>query len=130
MTANAGLMDLLIQKMNYLNQKQAVHAENIANSAMPGFKAREVAPFTFGDALRQTQVGMAVTDPRHIVPASMAGNNVATKVVKSYASSPNGNAVDLEQETTKSSKTNIEFQLVTTLYKHVTSMFRIALKGS
>ena len=82
MTANAGLMDLLVQKMSYLNQKQAVHAENIANANMPGYKAREVAPFSFEGTLRQATVAMNVTDPRHIVPASMSGVNAATKINK------------------------------------------------
>ncbi len=127
---NVGLMDVLIQKMSYLNQKQMVHAENIANASTPGYKARQVAPFTFNDALKQASVGMATTNERHIVPASMSGANAATKIVKSYDSSPDGNAVDVEQESMNSSKTNVEYQMITTVYKKMMSLFRIALKGS
>ena len=69
--------DALAQKMAYLNQSQAVHMQNIAGANVPGFQARELAPFTFSHALTQASA-LKVTDPRHIVPASMAGANAAT----------------------------------------------------
>ena len=121
--------DALAQKMAYLNQSQAVHMQNIAGANVPGFQARELAPFTFSHALTQASA-LKVTDPRHIVPASMAGANAATVKVKSYATMPNGNNVDVEQETLKSSRTNVEYQLVTSLYKKFGGLEKIALKGS
>jgi flagellar basal-body rod protein FlgB len=127
---STGLMGLLAQKMAYLNQKQTVHAENVANASTPGYRAREIAPFTFDNALKQATVGMTVTDPRHIVPASMAGANSATVKVKSYDASPNGNDVDSEQEMMKMSQTGIQYQLVTTIYHKFKGLLNIALKGS
>ena len=129
-TNNTGLMSLLAQKMAYLNQKQSVHAENVANASTPGYKAREVMPFTFDSALKQASAGMAVTDPRHIVPASMSGVNAATIRVKDYDTSPDKNSVDAEQEMMKASQTGIEYQLVTSIYRKLAGMFKIALKGS
>ena len=126
-TTNPGLMDLLVRKMSYLNQKQIVHAENVANANTPGYRAREVGPFSFGDALKQAGVGMAVTDPRHIVPASMAGANAITvKVKKSLDKSE----PDVEQESMKVSQTGAEYQLVTSIYHKIAGLFKIALKGS
>lgn len=127
---NSELLNLLVQKMAYLNRKQALHAQNIANANTPGYKARELAPFTFNDALKQAGVGMAVTDPRHIVPASMAGTNAASSKVRSYEVSPDKNAVDVEQEALKVSTTGIEYQMVTSIFHKVAGFFKIALKGS
>ena len=127
---DTGLMDLLRQKMAYLNQKQEVHAENIANASTPGYKALEVQPFSFDNALKQASAGMMVTDPRHILPASMSGVNAATVKVRDYEMSPDKNAVDTEQEMMKASQTGVEYQLVTSVYKKLAGMFRIALKGS
>src|ERR1700733_14327509 len=76
-TGGTGLMSLLAQKMAYLNQKQSVHAENVANASTPGYKALEVKPFTFDAALKQASAGMMITDPRHITPASLSGVNAA-----------------------------------------------------
>ncbi len=128
--SNSGLLSLLTSKMAYLRQQQAVEAENIANSSTVGYKARELKPFTFGDALKQASgPGMAVTNSRHILPASMAGVNAATVKVKDYATSTSGNSVDVEQEMMKVSKTGVEYQLMTGLYRKIQGLFRIALKG-
>jgi len=128
--SKTGLMDLLVQKMNYLNQKQAVHAQNIAGANTPGYQAREVAPFTFGDAMKQASVGMAVTDSRHIIPASMAGVNAATKKVKTYETGLDKNSVDVEQEATKVAETGMEYEMMTAIFRKVSGLFRIAMKGS
>lgn len=124
-----GLIGLLTQKMSYLNQRQSVLAENVANADTPGFKARDVVPFTFGDTLKQVSVGISVTDPRHIIPASMAGVNSKTIKSKTIETLPSGNSVDLEQEMMKVSQTSVDYQTVTSIYKSVLSLFRIALKG-
>lgn len=124
---NTGLMDLLLKKMSYLNQTQKVHAQNVANINTPGYRAMEAAPFTFGDALKQANVGMTVTDPRHIVPASLAGTN--SVAVRPKAGSTNDPA-DVEQEAAQVSQTGIEYQMVTSVYRKITGLFKIALKGS
>jgi flagellar basal-body rod protein FlgB len=123
------LMRLLTQKMAYLNQRSSVLAENVANANTPAYKAKDLAPFTFGDALNQT-VGMTVTDPKHIVPASMAGTNAKTVKTKSFETLPSGNSVDLEQQMMQVSETSVNYQTVTSIYKQITSWFRIAVKGS
>jgi flagellar basal-body rod protein FlgB len=123
------LMRLLTQKMNYLNQRSSVLAENVANANTPTYKAKDLAPFTFGDALNQS-VGMNVTDPGHIIPASMSGVNAKTVKAKSFETVPSGNSVDLEQQMMQVSETSVNYQMVTGLYKQITSWFRIAVKGS
>jgi len=122
-------MALLTQKMAYLNQRQAILAENVANASTPGYEARDLTPFTFADAMKQANVGMATTDPKHIIPASMAGVNAKT-VKAGYDVSYSGNAVDMEQEMMKVSKTGIDYQAVTQIYHSVRSLFNIAIKGS
>ncbi len=122
-----GLMDLLVQKMQYLNKAQAVHAENIANINTPGYKPMDVAPFTFGEALKQASVNVAVTNPNHIVPVSMTqANSVAMKAKPRAAS----DIEDVEQEATKVAQTGIDYQMITTIFHKIGGFFRIAVKGS
>jgi flagellar basal-body rod protein FlgB len=130
MTGNStDVTDLIVQRMNYLNKKSAVHAENIANASTPGYKAREVVPQqSFRDVLHQASVGMKVTDPRHIVPGSMSGANVVTKINNKATASPDGNTVQLDQETFANTKTNLEYQMQTSMLKKFMGLFRIALK--
>src|ERR1700733_12215607 len=74
-SSSPSLIDIIVQKMAYLNQRQSVLAENVANVDTPGYKARDLAPLTFDGAMKQANITMASTDPRHIIPASMAGVN-------------------------------------------------------
>ena len=125
-----GLLGLIQQKLGYLTQAQAVRAENIANASTPGYRALDVKPFTFDSALKQASSSMYVTDPRHILPASFSGANAQTVAIKNYDASPDKNQVDTEEESMKSSQTNIEYQLMTSIYKKITGMMRMAVKGS
>lgn len=125
-----GLLGLLSSKMGYLSQKQSLHAQNVAHSNTPNYKARELEPFSFGDAMKKARMKMELTDSRHILPPSMAGVNAATVKVKNYDASPDGNTVDVEQELMKVSETGMNYQLATSLYRKVTGLFKIALKGN
>ena len=126
----SGLFDILTKKMSYLNQKQAVIAENVANVDTPGYKQLSLKAFTFGDALKQVGASMSVTNPRHIIPASMAGTNAQTFESKDTEVAPSGNSVDIEQQMAEVSKTSMDYQTMTAIYKKMTGLFKIAIKGS
>jgi flagellar basal-body rod protein FlgB len=126
----SGLLDVIAQKMSYLTQKQSVLAENVANADTPGYKQLDMQPFTFGDAMRQTNVGMTTTDPRHIVPASMAGVNAKTFAVKGGETLASGNSVDLEDQMMAVSKTGADYQTMTSIYHKMAGMFKIAIKSN
>lgn len=123
------LMRLMSDKMAYLSQKQAVLAQNIANADTPGYKARDLSPFEFKDVLKKASSadGMATTDPKHILPANMAGVNAKTKVMKSAETLPSGNSVELEQQAMQVSQTAIDYQWTAATYKKVTNWMRLAL---
>jgi flagellar basal-body rod protein FlgB len=125
----AGVFDLLARKMSYLTQKQGVIAENVANVDTPGYKQLELKPFSFGDALKQAGSAMRTTNPRHIVPASMAGLNAQTVQSKDTEVLPSGNTVDIEQQMAEVSKTSVDHQTMAAVYRKMTGIFRIAIKG-
>ncbi len=126
----AGLFDLLTQKMNWLTQKQAVLAENVSNANTPDYKQLEVAPLSFDSTLHKVQMGMAVTDPRHIVPAALRGVNAKTFASKDVEVSASGNSVDLEKQMMEVSKTGIEYQTVTAIYHKMMGLMKISIKGT
>ena len=126
-TNSPGLMDLLVKKMSYLNQAQTAHAENVANANTPGYKPLDVTPFSFGDALKQANVAVAVTDPRHITPVSMTGTSGYTVRAKGAKAD---DAHDVEMESAKVAQTGIEYNLVTSVFHKLAGLFKIALKGS
>lgn len=126
----SGLFDLLTSKMSYLNQKQAIIAENVANADTPNYKQLELKPFSFSSALKQASGGMSTTDPKHIIPASMAGVNAKTVPSKDTEVLPSGNTVDVEQQMAEVSKTSMDYQTMTAVYKKMTGLFKISIKGS
>ncbi len=125
---DGGILSLMSQKMSYLGQKQAVLAQNVANANTPAYKAKELMPFaSFADTLKSASSGMAVTNDRHITPASMAGVNAATKTMKSFEVLPTGNSVDLEQQMMEVSKTTVEFQADASIYQKFMGLLKLAI---
>jgi len=122
-----GLLRLMTGKMSYLGQRQAVLSQNVANANTPGYKAKDLEPFSFDSALKKAGVGMNVTDPRHIVPASMAGVNTDTIKARTFETVPSGNSVEIEQQMMEVSKTAIDYQAVIGVYHKMLSMFRTAI---
>jgi len=125
-----GIMGLLARKMAYLNQKEAVLAQNVANVDTPGYKQRELKEFSFGDAMKKVGTGLRVTNNKHIVPASMSGVNAQTFESKDVDILPNGNSVDLEKQMMEVSKTAMDYQTMTSVYRKMVSMFKLAAKSS
>jgi len=130
MSTVPGLFDLLTQKMSYLNQKQGVLAENVANADTPGYKQLELKPFSFSDAMKMAETGMKVTDPHHIVPASMSGMNASTFASKDVEVQLNGNSVDIESQMAEESKTLVHYETMAAVYHKMVGLVKIAIKGS
>jgi flagellar basal-body rod protein FlgB len=124
---DTGLIRLMTEKMSYLGQRQSVLAQNVANANTPGYTAKDLTPFSFNDALKEASGGMTVTDPRHIVPASMAGVNASTKKAHSFETVPSGNSVELEQQMMKVSTTSIDYQESAAIYRKILGLFRTAI---
>ncbi len=127
---DSGVLRVMSEKLSYLGKKQAVHAQNVANADTPGYKAREVLPFkTFNEALADVQTGMKVTNPEHIVPASMAGVNAGTKKESSFETVPTGNSVDLEQQMMEVSAATMDYQASVSIMHKFMALLRLAVKS-
>lgn len=124
---DTGLLRLMTEKMAYLGQRQAVLSQNVANANTPGYKAKDLEAFSFKSALKEAQGGMKITDPRHIVPASMAGINAATKKARTFETVPSGNSVELEEQMMEVSKTSVDYQAEIGVYHKILGMFRTAI---
>ena len=61
-TQNLGLFQALNAKMNYLDQRQKVLAQNIANANTPGYKPKDLNKVDFGAVLKD------ITDSRTLRP--------------------------------------------------------------
>ena|ERR1700722_10836571 len=128
------LLSMLRERMTWLNQRQDVLTQNVANADTPGFVARDLKPQDFSEELRQTQSSshsagqLMITDPRHIsLSPSGGGAPFEDYEVRDAEANPNGNSVSLEQEMIKVSDTEAQFQAATNLYAKTITMMKTAI---
>lgn len=131
------LFALALDKMAWLDRRQAVLAQNIANADTPNFRPEELKPLDTRAALRSAVAqtgGVATvlpvaTDPRHIVGSSgqISGDFREEPQKKTYETTLSGNAVVLEEQMVKVAETQADFEMATNLYKKYVNMLKLAL---
>ncbi len=117
-----GLFRLAERRLNWVDQRQAVLAQNVANASTPGYKARDLS--SFADALAGQGVSLATTDPGHLT-GTVSG--ASGREQPSNGKAPNGNTVSMEEQLGKVAETSSTQELVTNLYHKYQGLFRIAL---
>ena len=131
MTIDAtNIFGLLGQRMDYLKQRQALVAQNVANADVPAYKARDLV--TFDKALKGVgvqPVQIAMTNAGHIQPAGMriGGNFADTKNNTAYETLPSGNSVVIEEQMMKLSQISNDYALVGNLDRSANAMLKMAL---
>ncbi len=127
---NIPLFAMLTERMSWLNQRQQVLANNIANADTPGFKPNDLAPVDFeGLALDASRrITITGTDIRHLVSgASASGPFRVTEQTGVYETSPSGNAVVLEEQLMKVAQTVMDHRITAGLYAKHMGMIRMVL---
>jgi flagellar basal-body rod protein FlgB len=127
------LLDLLRQRMSWLNSRQSVLSQNVSNVDTPGYRAQDLKPLDFSRLLAESRStsgfspSLAVTNPRHIAKTSL--QNVAFAETSSADTEPNptGNTVSLEQEMMKVADTQAQFKAAANLYAKAVGLMRTAI---
>ncbi len=107
--------------------RQAAIAENVANADTPGYRARDLAPFsevfrTGGDAMRATRSG-------HFAGAGGSAELTAREVQRPGAASPDGNTVTLETEMFAAAEAKRDHDRALAIYRSTMSVLRAAVSG-
>lgn len=111
------------QRLAWLDQRQQVLAQNVANADTPGYAARDLKPFAARvDAAMQP----ARTNAGHLGggPARAGGARVDRA---NGETTMNGNRVALDEQLVKVSETEFHQGLTTSLYRKYVNLFRTAL---
>ncbi|MBV8913143.1 MAG: flagellar biosynthesis protein FlgB [Acetobacteraceae bacterium] len=120
-----GLFRLAERRLAWVDQRQRVLAENVANANTPGYQPRDLTPFSA--SLDAAAGSLVRTDPQHLAGNSSDG---ASLRAQSSARSPNGNGVSMETELGKVADTASTQELVTNLYHKYQGLFRTVLGRS
>ncbi len=116
------LFALAEQRLSWVEQRQALLSQNIANADTPRWRTRDVKPFD--QLVSGASLAPVRTDAMHIAPSSNTSLAAATFGTEH---APDGNTVVLDKELSKIADTESTHQLVTQLYTKYQSLFRTAL---
>jgi flagellar basal-body rod protein FlgB len=128
------LFELANKRMAYLSQRQRVLSENVANANTPGFVPKDLKPMDFRSILRSEtgHLQPAVTNAAHLTGATAPGSFKAgrERPGEVFETSPDGNAVSLEQQMIKVSDTTTQYQLSANLFQKHLGMLKTAIGHS
>ncbi|GAD58117.1 flagellar basal body rod protein FlgB [Brevundimonas sp. BAL450] len=128
---NIPLFDAIRGRLGWLEERQRVIAQNVANSDTPGFAARDLrAPDDFAHAMmRQTQgVGMMRTSTAHIAMEPQRGINYASMTSPDSETTLDGNSVVVEEQMLRMAESRMAHDAAIGFYQKSLNMLRMAAR--
>ncbi len=121
----SGPLALAERRLAWLEERQRVLAQNIANADTPNYRPRDLTNFRQVLA-GATGMAMARTDAKHLQPANASAPHA---VVDRSATerSANGNAVSLDQQALLVADTDSAHSLAMGLHRRYLNLYRTAL---
>lgn len=135
MLSGIDLFQVAGDRMRYLTERQTLIARNIANADTPGYKAKDLLPFTpvtgtseAVSAGRATLV-LAQTNPSHLqVEPDVATSELAVAANADYGGEkPDGNTVSVEDQMIKSADVSNAFAMASAIYAKSISIMKIGV---
>ena len=116
-------------RMRWLNERQEVLAQNVANADTPRYPSRDLKPLDFREMLQgqERALTLAVSQPGHIAVQNNMVERRASSEKSNLEANPAGNAVVLEEEMLKVGQTAHDYQLMTNLYSKSIGMIKTAI---
>ena len=127
------LLDMLRQRMSWLNARQSVLSENVANADTPAYQPKDLKPQDFRALLHPTvpHVALAATDEGAALNGTIPVRRFRdAKERDPYEEKPTGNAVSLEEQLLKVSDTQTDYNLASTIYKKQLDLLKMAIGRS
>jgi flagellar basal-body rod protein FlgB len=129
------LLTALKGRLQYLNKRQNVISENVANADVAGFTPKDIKAPTFAQLVGHGQgpgvVTLSTTDAGHIgTPGASSSDTLAMKAVDTPDSETrmDGNSVVLEEEMLKMAESRMDYDAAIGLYQHSLNMLKTAAR--
>ena len=131
--ANIPLLSQIKGRMTWLDERQRVVAQNVANSDTPGYVARDLkAPTDFAAALRDGGgLRMAQTSAGHMPIGGPNGPPVArftSRATPDSETTLDGNSVVVEEQMIKMAESRMAYDAAIGLYSKSMAMIALASK--
>ncbi len=129
------LFSMLKGKLGYVNQRQRLLAENVANADTPGYAPRDLKPYSFEAALRPRigVSGLERTNPMHIAGKPLSSGS-GSDLFKAEAAPDSetrldGNQVVLEEQMSKMTEARIDYESALDFYQQSLNLITTAARA-
>lgn len=119
------VLQALKTRMQWHQSRQKLLAENVANADSPGFRPSDLKAPAIGTG-RPQGVALAQTSAGHMGASGQRNGFDSTKAQR-FEVTPNGNAVNLEDEMLKVAQNQSDYQLAASLYSKGLGLMKIAI---
>ncbi|MDB5421480.1 MAG: flagellar basal body rod protein [Brevundimonas sp.] len=128
--ADLPLLSQIKGRMTWLDERQRVVAQNVANSDTPGYVARDLrAPTDFAAAMRQAgPLQMTRTSAAHIAPANANVARFTSNAAPDSETTLDGNSVVVEEQMLKMAESRMAYDAAIGFYTKSMQMLRMAAK--
>ncbi len=114
-----GLFRLAEQRLGWVDRRQQLLAQNVANANTPGYQPRDLAPF-----FAAMTGALSLTSPLHMMAA---GRSAAAALSRPAEKGIAGNGVSIEDQLGKVADTSGIQELTLNLHRSYQGMLRTAL---
>ena len=118
-------LSLAQQRLHWLDRRQSVLAQNVANADTPGYRPHDLTAFQ-RELAGAVRLAMARTAPTHSGGSVLAAANARTERGVAEVT-PDGNAVSLDREAMRIAETDTAHQLAMAVHRSFVGMFRTTL---
>lgn len=129
--SNLPLMKAMAAKMDYLDKRQGVLAQNMANADTPNYQSKDLTDIDFGSVLKNLtdmkRVSLVTTNEGHMANPGEVERAKDVKDRWTYEVAPDKNGVIVEEQMVKAAKTQMDYNLLTNLMSKQTAMYRTVL---
>lgn len=133
-TQNIGLFQAIGSKIDFLDKRQQLISQNIANSDTPGYRPMDVKELDFSSLVERSLMGSGkpmvrpeTTQSEHIGTGPKPDDPKSGKQRFTYEVAPAGNAVVIEEQMIKSGETVTDYSLMLNVYRKNIGMLKTAI---
>jgi flagellar basal-body rod protein FlgB len=128
------LFSMLRGRLGYLNERQRIISENVANADTPNYRPHDLKPFSFEAQVKAaaSSAGVqAVTQPGHMQAPNARRSLSGSKPIRAADSETtmDGNGVVLEEEMMKMTDARMNYDAAIGFYQKSLGMLRIAIRA-
>jgi flagellar basal-body rod protein FlgB len=118
---------MIKSRLSYLNDRQQVIAQNVANADTPGYTAMDLKPFSVPGGAGAT-LAPTLTSPMHLTPPSQGESGLRPVATPDSETTLNGNSVVLEEQMMKMTQARMDYDTAIGFYQQSLAMLQLAAK--